>query len=202
MRPRRHRKGFWQNWQDEQSGGPRPEAGPPHDPRQAWQRHFTEFLGVDPGAHWLFGGRRFKFWASGEWGPPGLFNPFIAMLFSKGGGLLSLFMLHLLKEQDRYGNDIMREIEQRTQGRWGANPGAIYPMLAEIEEAGLVEGEWEDPDRRTRRIYRITPRGEEELERLKEVMRPKLEEAIDILRDLYRDLDQGDEPEDGRKDHF
>jgi PadR family transcriptional regulator PadR len=194
VRHKRHSRRFWQNWQGEQPSAGGPEAETPHNPRDAWQKHFSDFLGVEPETHWLFGGRRFKSWASGEWGPPGLFNPFIAMLFSKGGGLLSLYMLHLLQERPRFGNDIMHEIESRTHGRWGANPGAIYPMLSDIEEAGLVEGAWEDPEKRTRRIYRITPRGQEELDRLKEVMRPKLEEAIDILRDLYEDLEKGDEP--------
>lgn len=155
----------------------------------AWRQHFAAFFGVAPEKHWLFGGRRFKPWISGRLGPPGLFNPFVATILSKGGGLLSLFVLHLLSEQPRYGNDIMREIEERTRGRWGANPGAIYPLLDAMEQRGLVEGEWEDPDKRTRRIYRLLPSGERELERLKEVMRPKLEEAIRIMRHLHDELE-------------
>ena len=95
-----------------------------------------------------------------------MFNPFVAIVMSKGGGLLSLYVLHLLAEKPRYGNDIMREIEERTRGRWGANPGAIYPMLTLMEERGLVEGAWEDPQKRTRRIYSLTIAGREELERL------------------------------------
>jgi DNA-binding PadR family transcriptional regulator len=83
----------------------------------------------------------------------------------------------------------MREIEERTQGQWGPNPGAVYPLLTAMEERGLVEGAWEDPQKRTRRIYSLTPAGHEELERLKEVIRPKLEEAINVLRDLCDDLE-------------
>ncbi len=108
---------------------------------------------------------------------------------SKGGGLLSLYVLHLLEEKPRYGNDIMREIEGRTQGRWGPNPGAIYPMLTMMEKSGFIDGKWEDPEKRTRRIYSITPAGREELERLKEVIRPKLEEAIHVLSQLYDELE-------------
>jgi PadR family transcriptional regulator PadR len=193
LNPRRRRRRFWQMWQESQPSGQQPDTGPAPDPREAWRKHFADFLGVNPESHWLFGGRRFKPWASGEWGPPDLFNPFVTMLFSKGGGLLSLYMLYLLSERPRYGNDIMHEIEGRTHGRWGANPGAVYPMLNDMEAAGFVEGEWEDPDKRTRRIYRITTQGLEELDRLKEVMRPKLEEAIGVLRDLFQDLEKGDE---------
>jgi DNA-binding PadR family transcriptional regulator len=163
------------------------------NPRRAWRDHVAEFLGIAPEKHWLFRGRRFKPWFSGSWGPPSMFNPFVAVVMSKGGGLLSLYVLHLLEEKPRYGNDIMREIEERTQGRWGSNPGAIYPMLSVMEERGLIVGEWEDPDKRTRRVYQLTPEGHRELARLKEVMRPKLEEAIHVLRTLHEDLKVGGE---------
>jgi DNA-binding PadR family transcriptional regulator len=106
---------------------------------------------------------------------------------------LSLFVLHLLEEKPRYGNDIMREIEERTQGRWGSNPGAVYPLLNAMEERRLIVGSWEDPDKRTRRIYHLLPDGHHELDRLKEVMRPKLEEAIHILHSLNDDLDIDEE---------
>ena len=62
-----------------------------------------------------------------------------------------------------------------------------------MEGGGLVVGEWEDPFKRTRRIYHLTPDGRQELERLKDVMRPKLDEAINVLRDLYDDLETGEE---------
>jgi DNA-binding PadR family transcriptional regulator len=112
---------------------------------------------------------------------------------SKGGGLLSLLVLHLLSEKPRYGNDIMREIEDRTQGGWESNPGAIYPLLGIMEQRDLVQGEWEDSEKRTRRIYRLTPQGYQELERLKEVMRPKLEEAIEVLRKIHINIKPDEE---------
>lgn len=156
--------------------------------RHAWKMHFQAFLGTDPEEHWLFSGRRFKPWFSRKFGPPGRFNPFIAGALSRGGGLLSLYVLHLLSQKPRYGNDIMRQIEKRTHWGWGSNPGAVYPLLNELEEEGMLHGSWEDPDKRTRRVYHITAEGREELLRLKEVMRPKLVEAIGILRELSEDL--------------
>ena len=188
MRRNKHRGRFWQMWTDAQQDVDEDEHEMDFDARAAWQRFFAEFLGISPEKHWLFGGRRFKPWFSEGWDPPGLFNPFVAEVLSKGGGLLSLYVLHLLAEKPRYGNDIMREIEERTQGRWGSNPGAIYPLLTAIEKRGLVEGTWEDPHKRTRKVYSLTPAGREELARLKEVMRPKLKEAINVLRDLHDDL--------------
>jgi DNA-binding PadR family transcriptional regulator len=116
-----------------------------------------------------------------------------AGVLSQGGGLLALYALHLIAGAPRYGNEVMRELETRTKGGWLANPGAIYPLLEVMESRRLIEGEWEEPEKRTRRIYRITPDGEEELERLTSIMRPKLEEAIRILQTMNAELKRGAE---------
>lgn len=188
---RRHRRHgyFWPKWNEVEQDLEEefPEGDPDH--RRAWRKHFADFMGVPPEKHWLFSGRRFKPWRSNKHGHPGLFNPFVAVMMSKGGGLLSLYVLHLLAQKPRYGNDIMRSIKKRTSRRWGSNPGAIYPLLNAMEDRGLVEGKWEDPEKRTRRIYELTESGSQELERLKEVIRPKLEEAITVLRQLSEDLE-------------
>lgn len=134
----------------------------------------------------MFGGRRFRPWQVGE----SIFNPFVAAALSKGGGLLPLYVLHLLDQGPRYGNELMSLIAERTSGSWGNNPGAIYPLLTEMEEQQLVAGEWEDPDRRTIRRYTITEAGRDELDRLKAVMRPKLREALDVLKDVLDDLEE------------
>lgn len=187
--PRRER--FWQRWSEWEQA--LDEDGPAPDPGRAWRQHFTAYFGVSPDKHWLFSGRRFKPWATGKSGEPGIFNPLVAVVLSRGGGLLSLYVLHLLSEQPRYGNDVMREIELRTRGAWGPNPGAVYPLLTALERRGLIQGEWEDPDKRTRRIYRLLSDGRRELDRLKEVMRPKLEQAIDVLHQLNDDLQVDEE---------
>jgi PadR family transcriptional regulator PadR len=184
---------FWRRWYERWERNEHECAQIEFESHAAWRDHFANFLGTPPEEHWLFGGRRFKPWTTGKWGSPGRFNPFVADLMSKGGGLLPLLVLYLLAEKPRYGNDIMREIEERTKGHGGPNPGAIYPLLTLMEDGGLITGYWEDPNKRTRRIYRLTDDGKQDLERLKEVMRPKLEEAINILRDLSDELENNEE---------
>jgi PadR family transcriptional regulator PadR len=110
-------------------------------------------------------------------------------MLSKGGGLLPLYVLHLLDRQPRYGNELMNLIEERTAGGWATNPGAIYPLLDDLEGQGLIAGEWEDPDKRTVRRYHITEDGREQLDQLRAVMRPKLREALEVLKDMLEDLD-------------
>jgi DNA-binding PadR family transcriptional regulator len=188
------RRNFWHAWREEQRrhweeqhGEPWPPGRPPSD-AHAWREFFHGFTGAWPENHWAFSGRRFRPWHQGI----DSFNPFVASILSKGGGLLPLVVLHLLSEQPRYGNEIMALLTERTSGQWVANPGAIYPLMSMLEERNLVQGEWEDPQKRTVRIYRLTEAGQEEVDRLKAIVRPKLVEAIKVLQELARDLN-GDE---------
>jgi len=158
-----------------------------HEARRAWREYLREYFGEAPEEHWFFRGRRFAAWAGGPFGP-GVSNPIVGLMLSKSGGLLPIYVLHLLDQQPRYGNELMRELEERTQGQWASNPGAIYPLLSFLEMHGLVEGRWEDPRKRTRRFYRLTERGREELRRLKEVLRPGLQGALAVLQGLLNDL--------------
>lgn len=197
---RQHRRDFWRAWREEQERlwreqGIQPGThgfdGPSFSPRMRarfWREFFHTYMGTWPEEHWAFGGRRFSPWHQGH----DEFNPFVANLLSKGGGLLPLYVLHLLDQQPRYGNDIMEQITQRTNGRWVANPGAIYPLMTMLEEHGLIEGSWEDPTKRTVRIYHLTAAGEQELAGLKAIVRPKLAEAIQILQELAHDLNGED----------
>ncbi|NDJ74678.1 MAG: helix-turn-helix transcriptional regulator, partial [Chloroflexi bacterium] len=84
---------------------------------------------------------------------------------------------------------LMSLIDERTDGGAGTNPGAIYPLLNELEDQGLITGEWTDPARRSVRRYTITEAGRQELDRLKAVMRPQLREALEVLKDMLDDLD-------------
>ncbi len=158
--------------------------GARHEWRAHWREHWEKSFGKDWRDHWVFGGRRFRTWTAGD----DEANPFVAAILSRGGGLLAVYVLHLLAEQPRHGNDIMRQIERRTMGSWTSNPGAVYPLLSFMEEKGLVQSRWEDPDKRTRRVYHITTEGREELHHLRRVLRPKVMEAIETLHILYDDL--------------
>lgn len=188
MKSKTHHDGFWSDWYAQDS--PESEAGRHHrrrrrgDRSERWRRHFHDHAGAYPEEHWLFGGRRFSPWHHGR---PG-FNPFVANVMSLGGGLLPVLVLQIISEQPRYGNEVMKLLRERTAGQWVSNPGAIYPLLTQLEEEGLINGKWADDRKRTMRIYRITPRGEEELARLKEIVQPKLSEAVGVLQEIERSL--------------
>lgn len=161
---------------------------PPHRRARFWREFFHEFTGSWPEDHWALGGRRFNPWRQGK----DEFNPFVAALLSRGGGLLPLYVMHLLGKRPRYGNEIMDRIRETTAGQWMANPGAIYPLMTTLEKQGLVSGEWEDPNKRTTRVYELTEDGREEMGRLKAIMHPKLVEAIEVLQQMAEDLNGGE----------
>ena len=196
-RRRKQWRDFWRAWREEQhrlweaEGDDTWRPGRPPSPHMAhaWREFFHSRMGDWPEKHWAFGGRRFSPWHQGI----DSFNPFVASLLSKGGGLLPLVVLNSLAQKPRYGNEVMALITERTGGQWVANPGAIYPLMTMLEQQGLVEGEWEDPEKRTVRIYSLTVEGEQELTRLKGIVRPKLDEAVEVLQRLASDLNGQDD---------
>ncbi|HVM70577.1 MAG TPA: PadR family transcriptional regulator [Anaerolineales bacterium] len=186
-------RNFWSEWRDEhhpREGGDVFTAGHAfsHQEMQAWREFFHESFHDWPEEHWIFGGRRFSPWHQGIES----FNPFAATLLSKGGGLLPLYVLSLINQAPRYGNEIMEALAERTHGQWVANPGAIYPLLALLEKKGFIEGKWEDPDKRTIRRYTITPAGQEEVAQIKSIVMPKLTETVQVLQEIINDLQPPD----------
>lgn len=114
-------------------------------------------------------------------------NLLVCMMLTRTG-LLPLFVLSLMASKPRFGNEIMREIEDRTHGAWTANPAAVYPLLRHLEALGLVEGRWETKGPRPRRTYAITDQGRQELANLRGFLEPKVRDAMAVLRDISRDL--------------
>ena len=89
-----------------------------------------------------------------------------------------LLVLHLIAREPAYGNRLIEEIEDITEGVISVNPNTIYPLLRELEARGLIEGSWEHPDRRSRRYYSITRDGRREYRRLKGEVEPFLDSVI------------------------
>ena len=100
-------------------------------------------------------------------------------------GLLPLLVLHFVRESPTYGNQLMDRIAELTGGALVVNPNTMYPLLRALEARGLVRGEWEHPERRTRRFYRCTPEGRAERDRLAAELGPRLDRiaaSIDAIR--------------------
>ncbi|MGV8964733.1 MAG: PadR family transcriptional regulator [Cellulomonas sp.] len=48
-------------------------------------------------------------------------------------------VLQLLGESAAHGYQLMQLISERSEGVWRPSPGTIYPVLAQLEDEGLVE---------------------------------------------------------------
>ncbi|HEX7916279.1 PadR family transcriptional regulator [Rudaea sp.] len=70
-------------------------------------------------------------------------------------GSLRYIVLQLIAERPRHGYEIIKEIEERVGGGYAPSPGAIYPLLALLEDLGHVEASADG----NKKLHRITPEG-------------------------------------------
>jgi len=73
--------------------------------------------------------------------------------FQKGD--LKYVILDLMKDKPRYGYEVIRILEERSQGFYAPSPGAVYPTLQLLEELGYVTSNQQDG----KRVYSITDAG-------------------------------------------
>jgi DNA-binding PadR family transcriptional regulator len=76
-----------------------------------------------------------------------------------GLSTLSLAILGLIRQQPQTGYDIRKVFSTTPLGHFSSSPGAIYPALKRIEDAGWIRGKTRQGKTRARVVYEITPRG-------------------------------------------
>ena len=74
-------------------------------------------------------------------------------------GDLRLVILRLLEEKPRHGYEIIKELEERSGGRYAPSPGTVYPTLTMLEEMGHASSTEEGG----RKVYAITDEGRKHL---------------------------------------
>jgi PadR family transcriptional regulator, regulatory protein PadR len=73
-------------------------------------------------------------------------------------------LLCLVKDQPMYGYQIIKELENRSQGYFKFKEGTLYPALHRLEKNGLIEGQWQVlANGQQRKYYRLTSKGHESL---------------------------------------
>ena len=83
-------------------------------------------------------------------------------------GSVDSLLLCLIGQQPMYGYQIIKELEDKSQGYFKYKEGTLYPALHRLEKAGLLVGKWEpSAGGRQRRYYHITAKGNKILEEKK-----------------------------------
>lgn len=64
------------------------------------------------------------------------------------GGELRLVLLKLIADEARHGYELIRAVEELTDGAYAPSPGVIYPTLALLDEMGLAAEQRSDDARK------------------------------------------------------
>jgi PadR family transcriptional regulator, regulatory protein PadR len=105
--------------------------------------------------------------------------------------IFTLLVYHLIARAETgasYGNQLIDQIEAITGGAVSLNPNTMYPLLRGLEESGFIEGRWEHPEKRSRRLYTLTDEGRAEYERLQRELEPFLDAIIESITLIKREI--------------
>ena len=108
-------------------------------------------------------------------------------------GDLRLLALALIAEQPRHGYEIIKVLEDKTEGWYAPSPGIVYPTLTYLEEAGYVTAQADG----AKRLYTITAEGRADLEQNRAFVDAVLE-RLDAVGERMRSR-RGHEDDDSRR---
>jgi len=116
---------------------------------------------------------------------------------------LQLVLLHLLGEKPRHGYELIKAVEELSNGFYIPSPGVIYPALTYLEEIGDATSQLEE----TRKRYQLTDAGRAHLQGRATEVKDLLEQfawlgrGMDRVRQAFAEGDQAEsEGEDIRFD--
>lgn len=78
-------------------------------------------------------------------------------------GHLDLLLLAILADGPAHGYAVIESLRARSQGLFDLPEGTVYPALHRLEDQGLLQSSWLDGSVRRKRIYQLTPKGQQAL---------------------------------------
>lgn len=90
-------------------------------------------------------------------------------------GILKMLMLHIMKDDEASGYDIMKKVEAITGNK--PSTGSIYPLLKKMEQDGWISGR----DENDKTYYILTEVGKKHLLLIKEA-------KLDFIKKLYNSI--------------
>lgn len=75
-------------------------------------------------------------------------------------GAADTLVLSDFAEGEKYGYQVAKELERRSEGFFCLKEGTLYPILHRLERQGLLAARWQTmPNGSERRYYSLTPKG-------------------------------------------
>jgi DNA-binding PadR family transcriptional regulator len=107
------------------------------------------------------------------------------------GGELRLVLLKLIADEPRHGYQLIKAIEDLTEGGYAPSPGVVYPTLTMLEDMGFIR---EQKSKDSKKVFEATDEGRAHLEENEE----EVDELIEKLEGRGRTRRHGQRPEIGR----
>ena len=106
-------------------------------------------------------------------------------------GELRLVLLRLVADEPRHGYQLIKTIEELTEGDYAPSPGVVYPTLTLLGDMGLI-AEKQSPD--TKKVFEVTDEGRAHLAENE----AEVAELIERLEGHGKKTRHGQRPEIGR----
>ena len=106
-------------------------------------------------------------------------------------GELRLVLLKLIADEPRHGYELIKAVEEMTEGEYAPSPGVVYPTLTMLEDMGLIA---EKKSKDSKKVYEATDEGRAHLEENSE----EVEMLIERLEGHGHHRRRGQRPEVGR----
>jgi len=78
-------------------------------------------------------------------------------------GHLDLLLLSVLSTKPAHGYAIIESLRARSEDVFNLPEGTVYPALHRLEDQGLLKSSWSEDSGRRKRIYQLTPKGQQAL---------------------------------------
>ena len=85
-------------------------------------------------------------------------------------GVLNILILKMISTRDRYGYELIQELDEISLGYYKLKEGSLYPVFYRLEDDGLIQSyKVEVGEKRNvlRKYYRITESGLSQLKEMK-----------------------------------
>jgi PadR family transcriptional regulator len=114
-----------------------------------------------------------------------------SLLSSLMKGFLKIIILWIITKERIHGYEIIKKMKEKVENESGdfelkgPGPNKIYPILHELEDKGLIIGDWESQGKRKIKFYEATEKGMNTIE----IIRKKPHKDVPpILLEFWKDV--------------